>query len=399
MTTILGITQRFRELGRIRCGELVDIGGGKSRPNKLEKFRLTSPNSTLINAVSKLYGGEVSQWESPSGMQWQVKIETDVIDVLIPPMVQAFSQSWEMWGRGKGILRRCTGDWEQVTDTECMCISEMDDSEKGRRKCTPTTRLNVILPYVQGLGIWRLDTGSYSAAGELPPVVGLLKDAALQMGRPVKATLRLEQRQRKTERGTRNYAVPVVDVSETLDAIMLTTSVLAGPSLKELSEPTHPEQPALPPAPEPLPIVDEEEKPPPSPPGATESTPELTLDAKASVMDQSAWFAMMARKAGFDDDMRHALILTVTNDRTESAKDADKEELDEAIAVMLDGMKGEVAKELKIPFPNSSDALKWLRKQDSGLEIPTKEWGFDDWALARGHALQYSQKFQNRDGQ
>ena len=116
-------------------------------------------------------------------------------------------------------------------------------------------------------------------------------------------------------------------------------------------------------------------------------------------MDQSAWFAMMARKAGVDDDMRHALILTVTDSRTESARDADKEELDEAILVMLDGMKGEITKELKGPFPNSMDAIAWLRKQDSSLDIPTKDWEFDHWSVARGHALQYSQKFQNRDGQ
>ena len=94
--TILGITQRFRELGRIRCGERVDIGGGKSRPGKLEKFRLTSSNASIMNSVAEIYGGEVSDWEAPTGNQFQVYVDKDSLDILIPPIPSAISQAWEM---------------------------------------------------------------------------------------------------------------------------------------------------------------------------------------------------------------------------------------------------------------------------------------------------------------
>jgi len=423
--TILGITQRFRELGRIRCGERVDIGGGKSRPGKLEKFRLTSSNASIMNSVAEIYGGEVSDWEAPTGNQFQVYVDKDSLDILIPPIPSAISQAWEMWGRGKGILRRCDGEFEQTKDIACICLTEIDGKDGVQRKCKPTTRLNVILPQIEGLGIWRLETGSFNAAAELPPVVELLRNAAVQMQRPVKAMLRLEQRQRKSGEGTRNFAVPVVDVGETLESIMLTPGVLAGPSMVELgAAPVHPDRPELPALPEPLAVQEEPIKIAPpavqSPPqkalepaGHTD-TPEkkrqapseapdapveqpVAADQQGSLvqavqeldlkMDQAQWFAMMSRRAGYHDDLRHSLLDTVSEGRVQSAKDATTEELQLAIDEMVVAMKGDVVNSLKTRFgkdKSSAAAMKWLRAQaDSKLDATTEAWGFDEWATAR----------------
>lgn len=353
----------------------------------------------------------MGDWEAPTGKQFQVYVDKDSLDILIPPIPSAISQAWEVWGSGKGILRRCDGEFEQTKDVPCICLTEIDGKDGVQRKCKPTTRLNVILPQIEGLGIWRLETGSFNAAAELPPVVELLRNAAVQMQRPVKATLRLEQRQRKSGEGTRNFAVPVVDVGETLEAIMLTPGVLAGPSMAELgAAPVHPDRPELPALPEPLAV---EEKPIKAASPAVQAPPQKALepaghtdtpekeqgtlseapDAPAEEpvatekMDQAQWFAMMGRRAGYNDELRHSLLDTVSEGRVQSAKDATTEELQLAIDEMTAAMKGDVVKSLKIRFgkdKSSAAAMKWLRVQASTqLDAATETWGFDEWAIAR----------------
>jgi hypothetical protein len=79
----------------------------------------------------------------------------------------------------------------------------------------PRTRLNIMLPDVPGLGVWRLETSGYNAATSLPATIELLKGLSVQPWIP--AVLRLEQRSKK-KRGddgkviTHRFAVPVLDL-------------------------------------------------------------------------------------------------------------------------------------------------------------------------------------------
>jgi hypothetical protein len=209
---IVDLQRRIMECGRIRIGQQVPTGNnGKTRPEKLGTFRITSADRNRIEQVAHLYGGRVAPWQAPAGQQWEVITETNTLPVIVPPTVMAFSMNYELWSAA-GCRRRCTGAVEQITQGPCVCDPEA-------RECSLHTRLSVMLRDVPGLGVYRLDTSGYNAAVELQGAVEVIQ-AAAGRGALLPAWLRLEQRQVKRidDRGkpqTRNFAVPVLDIEIT----------------------------------------------------------------------------------------------------------------------------------------------------------------------------------------
>ena len=55
--TIITLQRRLHEAGRIRLGEKVAMGAGKSLPSRLDSFRFTSQNEGAIKAIAAIYGG------------------------------------------------------------------------------------------------------------------------------------------------------------------------------------------------------------------------------------------------------------------------------------------------------------------------------------------------------
>src|SRR3954464_4210914 len=106
---ILGLQQRIRELGRIRMGQVVRGSNGKTRPEKLDRFRLTSASRELLEKVAALYGGEVADWTPANGgpAQFEVVTEARRLPILVPP--QPVTQWYELWSGG-GCQRRCDGE-------------------------------------------------------------------------------------------------------------------------------------------------------------------------------------------------------------------------------------------------------------------------------------------------
>jgi hypothetical protein len=206
---ILDLQQRSREMGRIRIGQVVKTSNGKTRPDKLDRFRLTSPSKVLLDQVAALYGGDVVEWEPQGGgpKQWEVITTSTRLPVLIPP--QPVSQYYELWQAG-GCKRRCDGVTELLSDKPCICGPDPEE-----RKCKPTTRLNVVLRDVPGIGVFRLETHGYYAAVELPQVAQFLA----QTSGYVQAHLGLEERIVKREVDgkpeTRRFMVPILEVDIT----------------------------------------------------------------------------------------------------------------------------------------------------------------------------------------
>lgn len=206
---ILDLQRRLREVGRIRIGEQVATSGGRSRPAKLEVFRLTSRDQAVIVAASEHFGGTAEPWDdAPDGKQWQVKTTATEMVVVVPPGDMSFSQAYEQWTAG-GCNVRCDGRWDHQGDKACHCDPE-------QRACAIHTRLSVMLPDLPGLGVWRLDTSGYYAAVELGGVVDLAAGFA-ERGQMLPARLRLEQRSVKRVKPdgkpeTRRFAVPVLDL-------------------------------------------------------------------------------------------------------------------------------------------------------------------------------------------
>lgn len=209
---VIGIQQQQTEVGRIRLGVKVSTGKGKERPSKLDRLRFTSPRRILVDTIASLYGGTVEAWQPPKGnSQWQVITTVTEVPVLIPPQDPSDSQWYEMWSAG-GCQRRCDGQTERITNQPCLCLAQGCASEK--RDCKLHTRLRVMLEDVPGLGCWRVDTGSYYAAAELPGIAALL--AMAQGAIPGKLVLdqRTVTRQVDGQPKTFNFAVPTLHVDE-----------------------------------------------------------------------------------------------------------------------------------------------------------------------------------------
>lgn len=198
---ILDLQQRIRELGRIRIGQQVPTGKGGTRPEKLETFRLTSASRPLLDKVAALYGGTVQEWTPRGGtQQWEVFTTAKRIPILVPP--QPVSQWYELW-TGGGCVRRCDGQREIIKEKPCLCALA------DERACKPTTRLNVVLKDVEGIGVFRLESHGYYAATELPQVASFLEQA----GGYVSATLILEARVvKKVDEKPKHFMVPAIEI-------------------------------------------------------------------------------------------------------------------------------------------------------------------------------------------
>jgi hypothetical protein len=206
---ILTLQRRSRELGRIRIGQQVPTGTeGKTRPVKLDKFRLTSASRPLLEKAAALYGGEVVEWNNGGSAQFEVFTTSTRLPVLVPP--QPVSQFFELWSGG-GCQRRCDGERELLTDQPCLCDPDPED-----RLCKPTTRLNVVLRDVEGVGVWRLESHGYYAATELPSTAEFL---AQQAGY-ITGWLSLEARTVVRNGKTKRFAVPIIEVDVTPAALM-----------------------------------------------------------------------------------------------------------------------------------------------------------------------------------
>lgn len=226
---ILDLQQRARELGRIRTGQKT----AKGAPTKLDRFRITSPSQSLVGQVSALYGGTVAAWDNGGDAQWEVVTDATRLPVLVPP--QPVSQFYELWSGG-GCQRRCDGQTELLKDTACLCGPDPE-----QRACKPTTRLNVVLRDVPGIGVWRLESHGYYAAVELPDVARFLAQA----GGYVSAWLALEPRTvKRPGQDTRRFIVPVLEVDVT------PAQLLAGGAGSDAPALAAPERQALPAAPE-----------------------------------------------------------------------------------------------------------------------------------------------------
>lgn len=214
--SILNLQTRARELGRIRLGQVVATSNGKTRPEKIDRFRFTSYSRELLDQIAKLYGGTVADWNPQGGGAAGFEVLTDAkrVPILVPP--QPVSQWYETWSGG-GCQKRCDGVTEVLSDSPCMCSPDPE-----QRECKPTTRLNVMLRDVPGLGVWRLESHGYYAAVELPAVAEFLARA----NGYIPASLVLEERTVKRDGQTRRYMVPAIEVENVTPAQLMAGGVV-----------------------------------------------------------------------------------------------------------------------------------------------------------------------------
>lgn len=224
MSRILTLQRQARELGRLRSGYT-----DWRRPVRSDTWIITSHAEHYVAAAAELYGGMVERWQ-PLGAgapQYRVVTATNALDAILPPG-DPLSQSYESWNRG-GCVRRCDGMTEQMSDSPCLCRAQHGEQWHEQPKdqvCSVTTRLNVILPEMPDVGVWRAETHSFHAATEIAAHVDLVLSAT-GGDRAVPIRLRIEQRQRVTGGMTKKYPVIVVELRGTTAGQILSGAALA----------------------------------------------------------------------------------------------------------------------------------------------------------------------------
>jgi hypothetical protein len=229
---ILDIQRRGQQIGRLRIGEQVSTGkkdkdgNDKMRPSRLSTFRFTTQSRPTAEAIAELYGGEIRDWNG----EFEVITRQSAIGVTVPPRDQVVSQWYEMWSAG-GCQRRCDSQREQISNGPCLCphADDLSDAEavaaaalqradmaraNPPQACKLVTRISVMIPDLPGLGVFRLDSGSYYAAVEIGDSAALMQ-MARDKGVFLPAVLRIEHRKRVAGGQTKKYPVPVLEVLAT----------------------------------------------------------------------------------------------------------------------------------------------------------------------------------------
>ncbi len=378
MSIILGIQKRLTEVGRIRMGEKQG-----NRPVKLDNFRITSPNQSILGEVADRYGGNVTPWDD----QYQVNITADEIKILLPMGDGIFSEWYEEWSRG-GIQKRCTGEYDEVRDCPCDCVP-------GDRMCKPTSRLSMWLPEIESLGVWMLSSTGYNANAELGGTVQALQDAARALGRPVKATLSLEQRKKVSEGQTRRFAVPVIQPREPVERILEATQG----TQQRLQAADRPDIPAIAPPPDDFADEPEESDEPCSECSRTERDVEdEPVDTSMNVIPDN-WrkqVVIAAREIGLSDEQRHDMVHYITKGRTRSSKELLESELPAMWDRLTTSASSQALKLMNDIWSDPTTAYSALHKVE-GLERDVKTWQFNEWKLVITHCVERITHSQQQD--
>lgn len=206
---LLNIQRKAAEHGRLRTGYTQG-----NRPVRSATWVVTSHSEEHVRTAAELWGGDVEKWSplNSSIEQWRVITKAASIEALITPG-DPLNQYNEMWSKG-GCTRRCDGQTELLSRKACLCAAQFGEDwhlqPKGR-VCSATSRLNVMLPDLSGMGMWRAETHSFYAASEWGGMVDMVLAGTNGQGF-VPVTLRIEPRQRVANGQTKNFPVVVVEL-------------------------------------------------------------------------------------------------------------------------------------------------------------------------------------------
>ncbi|MFC1740174.1 hypothetical protein ACFL0N_01685, partial [Pseudomonadota bacterium] len=121
--SIVQLQARARRLGEIRLGDTVPTSGGKTRPRKLETFRLTSAAKGILEQAASLWGGDVTPWQATpnSAPKWQITTGVAELPVIVPPQDPDDLTWYELWSAG-GLQRRCDGETIKTNTGGSPCV-------------------------------------------------------------------------------------------------------------------------------------------------------------------------------------------------------------------------------------------------------------------------------------
>jgi hypothetical protein len=203
------IQARAAEHGRLRTGYTQG-----NRPMRSATWVITSHSEEHVRTAAGLWGGQPEQWSPLNSTitQWRVITKASSIEALITPG-DPLNQYNEMWSAG-GCQRRCDGVTELLKREPCVCLARFGEDWHQQKKgvvCSTTSRLNVMLPDLSGMGMWRAETHSFYAASEWGGMVDMVLAGTDGKGF-IPVTLRIEPRQVIREGQTKKFPVVVVEL-------------------------------------------------------------------------------------------------------------------------------------------------------------------------------------------
>jgi len=206
---LLNIQRRAAEHGRLRTGYTQG-----NRPVRSTTWVVTSHSQEHVRTAAELWGGEPESWKPLNSTieQWRVITKASSIEALITPG-DPLNQYNEMWSAG-GCQRRCDGETELLSRQPCICLARFGEDWHQQKKgtvCSATSRLNVMLPDLSGMGMWRAETHSFYAASEWGGMVDMVLAGTNGDGF-VPVTLRIEPRQVVRDGQTKKFPVVVVEL-------------------------------------------------------------------------------------------------------------------------------------------------------------------------------------------
>lgn len=285
-TGAIRLGNRLPKIGRNGKPVLDRRGNPVTYPNKLDTFRVTSPHRDVADAVAGLFGGTVLPWQGARGPEFEVITTCAELPVLVP--AQRIDPNFEFWGRNLK-MRHCDGATERIKGTPCLCrqwnnhdhkywdgrcqlcgISERWQGEPHThqfdlgecvicgctRLCKPTTRVNVMIPGVPGIGTFKVESHGINAASELPTLADMIESTPVPL--PAKLGMRLEERNRMTKTGeieTRSFFVPELRFTWATPELIFADSMRLEQAARS-AIPTTPVFQALSAAPHPMPGAD-----------------------------------------------------------------------------------------------------------------------------------------------
>ena len=277
------LQRRHAELGRIRLGNKGDRG----QPQKLSSFRFTSASKRYIEDLAELYGGTPQPWDNNGVASWEVYTSATSIPVIA---VKGGLSQWLEYWQGGGCIHRCDGENNVLTGDPCDHDEQVKTRVRGQdvwvnphAEAKPTTRLSVMLPELEAIGVWRMESHGWNAAAEIPAVAEL----AQFVGDLVPANLHLVERRAIKDGKTSRFVVPVLDLQ--IGTARLKEIVAERSGAGELEAPAGGQRPAELEAPARPPTEQPAEQPTPQPSLTLPTPQQIAAADEATLRQMLAW--------------------------------------------------------------------------------------------------------------
>lgn len=148
-------------VGRFRSGAQIN-----GRPVALQKWRLTTGDPAVADAVAGLLGGKPGEWVTTGDEGIEVMTDAESLSVQLTSLESNFL----LWGRGSTPIRACDGA-RQSDDagTPCVCPPDIREHKEGARAgsaCQPNIRAVFRLADLPDLGLFRFNSSSWQLAAD-----------------------------------------------------------------------------------------------------------------------------------------------------------------------------------------------------------------------------------------